>query len=76
MVKRKIKIIKPGETERSEAVPEVVSAEEAASDLEAERRGTVKDWIAEYRENDRVEKEDDQSDLKAWRNDNEEPDAV
>ena len=69
MAKRNIKIIKQGETERLEVVPEILSAEEAASDLEAERRSTVKDWIAEYRENDRAEKEDDQSDLKAWRND-------
>jgi hypothetical protein len=69
MAKRKIKIIKQGEAERSEVVPEIVSAEEAASDLEANRRSTVKDWIAEYRENDRIEKEDFESDLQAWRND-------
>jgi hypothetical protein len=71
MAKQKIKIIKQGEAERSEALPEIISAEEAASDLEAERRSTVKDWIAEYRENERAEKEDDQSDLKAWRGDGE-----
>ena len=70
MVRRKIKIIKQGETE-APVVTE--SAEETASDLETERRNTVKDWIAEFRENDRIEKKDSESDLNRWRNEDDKP---
>ena len=72
MVRRKIKIIKQGETEAPVAA-ESVSAEETASDLETERRNTVKDWITEFRENDRMEKKDSESDLNRWRNEDDKP---
>ena len=65
MPKREIKVIKLGEVE-SPSVPDEITAEETASELEAERRSTVKDWIAEYRENDRIEKEDDKDQLYGW----------
>ena len=72
MVRRKIKIIKQGETE-APIVTESVSAEETASDLETERRNTVKDWITEFRENDRMEKKDSESDLNRWRKEDDKP---
>ena len=73
MAKRKIKIIKPGHTETPSIVAETVSAEETASDLETERRNTVKDWIAEFRENDRIEKKDSEDDLHRWQKDDDKP---
>jgi hypothetical protein len=64
MAKRAIKVIKHDETPR---VPEKVTPVASESELEAERRSTVKEWIAEYRENDRIEKADDEDQLQEWR---------
>ena len=48
-------------------VPVEVDPELDASELKQERVDAVNNWIEEWRETDRVEKEDSDSQILAWR---------
>jgi len=67
MVKRSIKVIKPKDRAMPLIVPVEVDPELDAAELKKERVDAVNTWIDEWRETDRVEKEDSDSQILAWR---------
>jgi len=67
MVKRSIKVIKQKDPAMPLIVPVEVDPELDASELKQERVDAVNNWIEEWRETGRVEKEDSDGKILAWR---------
>jgi len=67
MVKRSIKVIKPKDRAMPLIVPVEVDPELDAAELKKERVDAVNNWIEEWRETGRVEKEDSDGQILAWR---------